>query len=103
MVLRSGTEVPYHVVPLNRISRLNAEFAGFSRYHAVASLLRLYHLEAIEIKNKPPSKYLDEGGLWLHKRLNGGALWFFGSPLMSFAEKLNKTCPLSGILGQMCA
>ncbi len=33
-------------------------------------------LSALQIKNAAPGKYADGGGLWLHKRPDGGAQWF---------------------------
>ncbi|MCV6597148.1 MAG: Arm DNA-binding domain-containing protein, partial [Mangrovicoccus sp.] len=33
-------------------------------------------LTVVAIKAKPPGKYADGGGLWLHKRKDGGAQWF---------------------------
>lgn len=35
----------------------------------------LYKLTAVAVKNAPPGKYSDGGGLWLHKREDGGAQW----------------------------
>ncbi len=32
-------------------------------------------LSAVGVKNAPPGKYSDGGGLWLHKRHDGGAQW----------------------------
>ena len=37
--------------------------------------MALQKLTAIKIKNAAPGKYSDGGGLWLHKRLDGGAQW----------------------------
>lgn len=37
----------------------------------------LSRLVAAGLKNKPPGKYADGGGLWLNKREVGGAQWFF--------------------------
>ncbi|MDU8928212.1 Arm DNA-binding domain-containing protein [Alisedimentitalea sp. MJ-SS2] len=31
---------------------------------------------AAQVKNAPPGKHSDGGGLWLHKRPDGGAQWF---------------------------
>lgn len=36
----------------------------------------LHRLTAITVKNCAPGKYADGGGLWLHKREDGGAQWF---------------------------
>ena len=36
----------------------------------------LHKLSAIEIKNAGAGKYSDGGGLWLHKRPDGGSQWF---------------------------
>ncbi len=36
----------------------------------------LNKLTAIKIKTAPPGKYNDGGGLWLHKRADGGGQWF---------------------------
>ncbi len=36
----------------------------------------LHRLTAAEVASKPPGKFADGGGLWLHKRLDGGAQWF---------------------------
>lgn len=33
-------------------------------------------LTALQVKNVPPGKYNDGGGLWLHRRADGGAQWF---------------------------
>lgn len=35
----------------------------------------LNKLSAVEVKAKGPGKYSDGGGLWLHKRADGGAQW----------------------------
>lgn len=35
----------------------------------------LNRLTAVEAKGNPPGKYSDGGGLWLHKREDGGAQW----------------------------
>ena len=36
----------------------------------------LNKLSAAQVKNHGPGKYSDGGGLWLHKRPDGGAQWF---------------------------
>lgn len=36
----------------------------------------LHRLTAITVKSCPPGKHADGGGLWLHKREDGGAQWF---------------------------
>jgi integrase len=36
----------------------------------------LHKLTATKIKNSKPGKYSDGGGLWFHKRVDGGAQWF---------------------------
>ncbi|SLN72090.1 Prophage CP4-57 integrase [Roseivivax jejudonensis] len=36
----------------------------------------LHRLSAAEVKNAGPGKHADGGGLWLHKRDDGGAQWF---------------------------
>ncbi len=36
----------------------------------------LNKLSAATVKARPPGKYSDGGGLWLHKRADGGAQWF---------------------------
>lgn len=36
----------------------------------------LNRLTAAEVKAAPPGKYADGGGLWLHKRDDGGGQWF---------------------------
>ncbi len=36
----------------------------------------LHKLTAVKVKSAPPGKYGDGGGLWLHKREDGGAQWF---------------------------
>ncbi len=36
----------------------------------------LNKLTAAKVKNAAPGKYSDGGGLWLHKRPDGGAQWF---------------------------
>lgn len=36
----------------------------------------LHKLTAARVKNAGPGKYSDGGGLWLHKRRDGGAQWF---------------------------
>ncbi len=36
----------------------------------------LNKLSVLAIKNAPPGKHADGGGLWLHKRPDGGAQWF---------------------------
>jgi integrase len=36
----------------------------------------LHKLSTVKIKNADPGKYSDGGGLWLHKRPDGGAQWF---------------------------
>lgn len=36
----------------------------------------LNRLSAIAIRSAPPGKHADGGGLWLHKRPDGGAQWF---------------------------
>ncbi len=36
----------------------------------------LHRLSATKVKSAPPGKYADGGGLWLHKRADGGAQWF---------------------------
>jgi len=36
----------------------------------------LHRLTAAKVKNAAPGKYADGGGLWLHKRADGGAQWF---------------------------
>ena len=36
----------------------------------------LHKLTATKVKNSQPGKYSDGGGLWLHKRPDGGAQWF---------------------------
>lgn len=36
----------------------------------------LHKLTAVKVKSAPPGKYSDGGGLWLHKREDGGAQWF---------------------------
>lgn len=33
-------------------------------------------LSALQVKNAAPGKYADGGGLWLHRRADGGAQWF---------------------------
>lgn len=35
-----------------------------------------HKLSSAELKAKPPGKYSDGGGLWFHKRPDGGAQWF---------------------------
>ncbi len=35
----------------------------------------LNKLSALAVKNAPAGKYADGGGLWLHKRDDGGAQW----------------------------
>ncbi|MFG1305508.1 integrase arm-type DNA-binding domain-containing protein [Xanthobacter autotrophicus] len=37
----------------------------------------LNRLSAIAVRSAPAGKHADGGGLWLHKRLDGGAQWFF--------------------------
>lgn len=37
----------------------------------------LYKMTVAKIKNAKPGKYGDGGGLWLNKRSDGGAQWFF--------------------------
>ena len=39
-------------------------------------LRALHKLTATKVKNASPGKYSDGGGLWLHKRPDGGAQWF---------------------------
>lgn len=39
-------------------------------------MVALNKLSVVEIKAKGPGKYSDGGGLWLHKREDGGAQWF---------------------------
>lgn len=39
-------------------------------------MVALNKLTSIKVKSAPPGKYSDGGGLWLHKRLDGGAQWF---------------------------
>lgn len=36
----------------------------------------LYKLSAVEVRTAKPGKYADGGGLWLHKRPDGGGQWF---------------------------
>lgn len=36
----------------------------------------LNKLTAVKVKTAPPGKYNDGGGLWLHKRADGGGQWF---------------------------
>ena len=36
----------------------------------------LHKLSVPKVKNAAPGKYADGGGLWLHKRQDGGAQWF---------------------------
>ena len=36
----------------------------------------LNKLTAIKVKTAPPGKYNDGGGLWLHRRADGGGQWF---------------------------
>jgi len=36
----------------------------------------LHKLNAVKVRNAAPGKYSDGGGLWLHKRPDGGAQWF---------------------------
>lgn len=36
----------------------------------------IHRLTTLVIKKSPPGKYADGGGLWLHKRHDGGAQWF---------------------------
>ncbi|MEO1025534.1 MAG: integrase arm-type DNA-binding domain-containing protein [Pseudomonadota bacterium] len=36
----------------------------------------LHKLTALEVKSGPPGKFNDGGGLWLHRRADGGAQWF---------------------------
>jgi hypothetical protein len=36
----------------------------------------LHKLTSAELKTKPAGKYADGGGLWFHKRPDGGAQWF---------------------------
>ena len=36
----------------------------------------IHKLSAAKVKNAAPGKYSDGGGLWLHKREDGGAQWF---------------------------
>jgi len=36
----------------------------------------LNKLSAAQVKNAAPGKHSDGGGLWLHKRPDGGAQWF---------------------------
>ena len=36
----------------------------------------LNRLSAAQVKNCPPGKFNDGGGLWLHRRADGGAQWF---------------------------
>jgi integrase len=36
----------------------------------------LNRLSAVSVKNAAPGKHADGGGLWLHKRPDGGAQWF---------------------------
>ncbi|WP_336042575.1 tyrosine-type recombinase/integrase [Pseudooceanicola nanhaiensis] len=36
----------------------------------------LNKLTSVKVKSAPPGKYNDGGGLWLHKREDGGAQWF---------------------------
>ncbi|MDB5525527.1 MAG: phage integrase-like protein contains catalytic core domain [Rhizobium sp.] len=36
----------------------------------------LHKLSAFEVKNAVAGKYSDGGGLWLHKRVDGGSQWF---------------------------
>lgn len=36
----------------------------------------LNKLTSVKVKSAPPGKYSDGGGLWLHKRTDGGAQWF---------------------------
>ena len=35
----------------------------------------LNRLSAVKVNTAPPGKYSDGGGLWLHKRDDGGAQW----------------------------
>ena len=37
----------------------------------------LNKLTSVQVKNAGPGKHSDGGGLWLHKRPDGGAQWFF--------------------------
>ena len=41
----------------------------------------LNKLSAAKVKNAEPGKYSDGGGLWLHKRPDGGAQWFLRVPV----------------------
>lgn len=36
----------------------------------------LHKLTSVKVRTAPPGKYSDGGGLWLHKREDGGAQWF---------------------------
>lgn len=36
----------------------------------------LNRLSAVAVRTAPPGKYADGGGLWLHRRPDGGAQWF---------------------------
>ena len=36
----------------------------------------LNRLSAMQVKNGSAGKFNDRGGLWLHKRADGGAQWF---------------------------
>ena len=38
-------------------------------------MVTLHKLTAIKVKKASPGKYSDGGGLWLHKRPDGGAQW----------------------------
>ena len=37
----------------------------------------LHRLSATQLKGLPPGKHCDGGGLWFHKRGDGGAQWVF--------------------------
>jgi integrase len=39
-------------------------------------LAALNRLNALKVRSCPPGKYNDGGGLWLHRRPDGGAQWF---------------------------
>ena len=43
----------------------------------------LHRLTAAEMKSKEPGKYADGGGLWFHKRTDGGAQWVLRYTLFS--------------------
>ena len=55
----------------------------------------MHRLTAVQIRKLPPGKHTDGGGLWLHRRPDGGAQWALRVTIAGRRREMGLGCTLA--------